>query len=410
MKNLFDYLSQSWRLEPLTMVLVTLLWMIVVAGVAVAFMATFAGVTSWIERRIAGRMMSRIGPNRVGPQGVLQFLADGLKCFLKEDVIPREVDRPLFKLAPYLVFACTFAAFAGLPFGWGIVATNIDIGILFIAAITTPVVIGILMAGLSSNNKWSLIGGVRSAAQIISYEIPAGLAILTVVALAGTLNMQGIISSQGGWPWQWHIFNNPFTFIAYFVFFVSILAEGNRTPFDLPEAESELVAGYLTEYSGMRFVFFFFAEWANLWIMSALLTTLFLGGWQIPGVGDLSQAVAVASMSGKALWVLLSICMFFAKTLMLVFVVIWIRWTLPRLRVDQLMVMCWKYLVPIGFITLMGSAVFAVLPQEGAWRLFQLGVRLTLTAIGGILIFLLLKQSFRNIRSMKDPIDLKFWE
>lgn len=410
MKNLFDYLSQSWKLEPLATVLVTLLWMIAVAGIAISFMATFAGITSWVERRIAGRMMSRIGPNRVGPQGFLQWLADGLKCFLKEDVIPKEVDSLLFKFAPYIVFACTFAAFAGLPFGWGIVAANIDIGILFIAAITTPVVIGILMAGWSSNNKWSLIGGVRSAAQIVSYEIPAGLAILTVVALAGTLNMQGIISNQGGWPWEWHVFNNPFSFIAYFVFFASILAEGNRTPFDLPEAESELVAGYLTEYSGMRFVFFFFAEWANIWIMSALLSTLFLGGWQIPGIGDLSQAIAAASATGKALLILLSVWVFFAKTLTLVFVVIWIRWTLPRLRVDQLMVMCWKYLVPIGFVTLMGSAVFAILPREGSWELFQMSVRIALTAIGGIIVFLLIRQSFRNIRSMKDPIDLKIWE
>jgi NADH-quinone oxidoreductase subunit H len=411
MKNFFDYLSQGWQLEPLAMVLVTLLWMIVVAGITIAFMAVFAGVTSWLERRIAGRMMSRIGPNRVGPQGALQWLADGLKNFLKEDVIPQAVDRPLFRFAPYIVFACTFAAFAGLPFGWGIVGTNIDIGILFIAAITTPVVIGILMAGWSSNNKWSLIGGVRSAAQIVSYEIPAGLAILTVVALSGTLNMQGIISSQGGWPWEWNIFSNPFTFIAYFVFFASILAEGNRTPFDLPEAESELVAGYLTEYSGLRFVLFFFAEWANLWVMSALITTLFLGGWQVPGIGDLGQAIAgVSSVSGKALWILLSVCIFFAKTLTIVFVVIWVRWTLPRLRVDQLMVMCWKYLVPIGFVTLMGSAVFAILPQEGAWQLFQTGIRIALTLIGATMVWMLLRQSFRNIRSMKDPIDLKLWE
>jgi len=222
--------------------------------------------------------------------------------------------------------------------------------------------------------------------------------------------MQGIISNQGGWPWEWHVFNNPFSFIAYFVFFASILAEGNRTPFDLPEAESELVAGYLTEYSGMRFVFFFFAEWANIWIMSALLSTLFLGGWQIPGIGDLSLAIAGASATGKALLILLSVWVFFAKTLTLVFVVIWIRWTLPRLRVDQLMVMCWKYLVPIGFVTLMGSAVFAILPREGSWELFQMSVRIALTAIGGIIVFLLIRQSFRNIRSMKDPIDLKIWE
>ncbi len=289
MKNWFDSLIANFQLDPWMMTLAMGLWLIVVAAAVLVFMATFAGITSWLERRIAGRMQSRIGPNRVGPLGFLQWLADGLKSFLKEDVIPDAADKPLFKLAPYLVFPGGFAAFAALPWGYGIIASNIDIGIFYITAITTLVVIGILMAGWSSNNKWSLIGGVRAAAQMISYEIPAGLAVLAVVAIAGTLNMQEIVAQQGGWPWQWFFFSNPFTFIAFFIFFASILAEGNRTPFDLPEAESELVAGYLTEYSGMRFLFFLFTEWANVWTMSALITTLFLGGWQIPGIADLGE-------------------------------------------------------------------------------------------------------------------------
>jgi len=329
---------------------------------------------------------------------------------LKEDVIPQAVDKPLFRLAPYLVFAGAFAAFAALPFGYGIAASNIDIGIFYISAITTIVVLGILMAGWSSNNKWSLLGGVRSAAQIVSYEIPSGLAILTIVVLAGTLNMQEIIKQQGGWPWQWFVFANPFTFVAYFVFFSSILAEGNRTPFDLPEAESELVAGYLTEYSGMRFVFFLFAEWANLWVMSAIIVTLFLGGWQIPGIADLGVVIAQASVAGKALWILASVAVFFAKTLTLVFVVIWVRWTLPRLRVDQLMMMCWKYFVPIGFVTLMGSALFATLPQTGAWSWFHLGVKMVLTATGFVVVSALLWRAAFNIRSLEDKVYLKVWE
>ena len=410
MKELLDSLSASWNLNPFLMTLITVLWILVVAIATLAFMATFAGITSWAERRIAGRMMSRIGPNRVGPAGFLQWLADGLKCFLKEDVIPQAVDKPLFRFAPYLVFAGAFAAFAALPFGYGIAASNIDIGIFYITAITTLVVLGILMAGWSSNNKWSLLGGVRSAAQIVSYEIPSGLAVLTIVVLAGTLNMQEIIEQQGGWPWQWFVFANPFTFVAYFVFFASILAEGNRTPFDLPEAESELVAGYLTEYSGMRFVFFLFAEWANLWVMSAIIVTLFLGGWQIPGVAALGDTIAQATAVGKALWILASVVVFFAKTLTLVFVVIWVRWTLPRLRVDQLMMMCWKYFVPIGFVTLMGSALFAILPQTGAWTWFHLGVRMVLTATGFVVVSALLWRAAFNIRSLEDKVYLKVWE
>ncbi len=410
MKELFDSIVAQWQISPLLMTALGVLWLLIIAAIVLAFMATFAGVTSWLERRIAGRMMSRIGPNRVGPVGSLQWLADGLKNFLKEDVVPNAVDEPLFRLAPYLVFPAGFAAFAALPFGYGIIAANIDIGILYITAITTLVVIGILMAGWSSNNKWSLLGGVRSAAQIVSYEIPSGLAILSVVVLAGSLNMQEIIQLQGGLPWQWFIFNNPFTFVAFFVFFASILAEGNRTPFDLPEAESELVAGYLTEYSGMRFLFFLFTEWANLWVMSAIIVTLFLGGWQIPAVKDLAAVIAGASFLGKSLWILASVVVFFAKTSVLVFVVIWVRWTLPRLRVDQLMVMCWHYFVPIGFVTLLGAALFTIMPQTKFWLVCHLFIKLMLTGVGFAIGLGLLWRTFYNIRALHDRIYIKIWE
>ncbi len=409
MKHAFEAFTQNWQLHPFLMTLVIGLWMIVVSTAVLAFMATFAGVTSWVERRIAGRMMSRIGPNRVGPQGFLQWLADGLKCFLKEDVVPADADRFMFKIAPYFVFTGTFAAFACLPFGYGLIAADLNIGIFYISAITSFVVIGILMAGWTSNNKWSLLGGVRSAAQIVSYEIPAALAILTIVVISGTLSMQGIILSQGGWPWQWHIFNNPFTFIAFFIFVTAVLAEGNRTPFDLPEAESELVAGYLTEYSGLRFVFFLFGEWANLWVMSAVVTTLFLGGWQIPGVSDLKSVLAQAPVLTKSLWVLLSVAVFFVKTLVFVFVIIWVRWTLPRLRVDQMMIMCWKYLVPFGFITLMGSALFAILPQSAPWSYIHLIIKLAMTALGVWILGLFIWRSAYNVRALNDRVYLKIW-
>lgn len=409
MKNWFDALIAHFQLDPWVMTLALGFWLLIVAAAVLVFMASFAGITSWLERRIAGRMQSRIGPNRVGLVGFWQWLADGLKSFLKEDVIPDAADRTLFKMAPYLVFPGGFAAFAALPWGYGIIASNIDIGIFYITAITTLVVLGILMAGWSSNNKWSLIGGVRSASQMISYEIPAGLSVLTVVAVAGTLNMQSIVAQQGGWPWQWFFFSNPFTFIAFFIFFASILAEGNRTPFDLPEAESELVAGYLVEYSGMRFLFFLFTEWANVWTMSALLTTLFLGGWQIPGIADLGAVIAASPFAVRTLWVAASIAVFFIKTSVFVFIVIWVRWTLPRLRVDQLMLMCWKYFVPIGFVCLLGSALFVILPQTGLWHWVWLAMRLLLTGLGLAIAIGLIWRAFFNLRAMKDQLYIKIW-
>ncbi len=240
----------------------------IAAFLAFAFVAIFAGPVSWIERRIAARIQSRVGPNRVGPQGILQWLADGVKCWLKEDLVPATADKPLFLAAPYLVFTGMFGAFVVLPFGANVVAADLNVGILYILAITSLVVVGLLMAGWGSNSKWALFGGVRSAAQLVSYEVPSAFSLLTVVLLAGTLSTQGIVAAQGGWPWQWFIFRNPFMFAAFFLYFTSAIAEGNRTPFDLPEAESEIIAGYNIEYSGMRFLFFLFAEWANIWIMT----------------------------------------------------------------------------------------------------------------------------------------------
>src|SRR5436309_7772292 len=261
--------------------------MLVFGGIVVfVFILPIAGVTTWVERRVAGRIQSRIGPNRTGPAGFLQWLADGIKSVLKEDIVPSAADVPLFKLAPYVVMTGFVAAFVVVPFGGPLIIADLNVGILYLTAVTALVVVGVLMAGWSSNNKWSLIGGIRSAAQIISYEIPAGLAILPVVLLTGTLSMQGIVRAQGWAPWDWFIFHNPFTFVTAFMFYVAALAEGNRTPFDLPEAESELVAGFCTEYSGMRYLLFFLAEWGNLYVIGAVATTLFLGGWQIPPVTD----------------------------------------------------------------------------------------------------------------------------
>ena len=320
------------------------------------FVAPLAGVTSWLERRVWARMQSRVGPNRVGPQGILQWLADGIKNLLKEDLIPAAADAKLFSLAPYVVFMGFLCTFVVIPFGGNLIVADLNIGILYILAVTSLVVVGILMAGWASNNKWSLLGGMRSAAQIVSYEIPAGLSLLTIVFLAGTMSMQGIIKSQGWAPWDWFLFNNPFTFAAFFLYFTAALAEGNRTPFDIPEAESELVAGYVTEYSGMRFLFFFFAEWGNLYVIGSVATTLFLGGWQVPPLAIFENSPTLLAIA--------QFVTFFLKAYLWVFVAMWVRATLPRVRVDQLMTLCWKYMVPLAFLCLMGTIGFMFVPAD----------------------------------------------
>jgi NADH-quinone oxidoreductase subunit H len=332
--------------------------MLLFGGIVVfGFVLPVAGITTWVERRIMARIQSRVGPNRVGPAGFLQWLADGIKNMLKEDIVPSAADAPLFKLAPYVVMTGFIAAFVAIPFAGPLIIADLNVGILYVTAVTSLVVVGILMAGWSSNNKWSLLGGIRSAAQIVSYEIPAGLSIFPIVMLAGTLSMQGIIQAQGAAPWRWFLFDNPFTFAAFFIFFVAALAEGNRTPFDLPEAESELVMGFATEYSGMRNTLFFMAEWGNLYVIGAIVTTLFLGGWKLPAALDGLPVV---------LLVPLQFAVFFLKSYFWVFVAIWLRWTLPRIRVDQMMVMCWKYLVPLAFVNLLGTAVWLVVFPHGA--------------------------------------------
>src|SRR3984893_2596685 len=324
------------------------------AVVFLGFAFPFAGIVSWVERRVWARIQWRVGPNRVGPNGSLQWLADGAKHVLKEDIIPDEADARLFKLAPYLVVLGFVLPWAVMPFSSALILADLNVGILYFTAITALTVVGVLMAGWASDNKWSLIGGIRSAAQIISYEIPAGMSIFPVVLITGTLSMQGIIQAQGWAPWTWFAFNNPFTFIAANILYISALAEGNRTPFDLPEAESELVAGFATEYSGMRYLFFFMAEWGNLFIIGAIITTLFLGGWQFPHVTNDRIAMNI-----------LQAITFNVKVLFLVFVSMWIRATLPRVRIDQLMTLCWKYFVPISFVNMIGTAVWVAIWPDG---------------------------------------------
>src|SRR3984893_2090366 len=322
----------------------------------------FASIVTWVERRVWARIQSRIGPNRVGPNGFLQWLADGIKHVCKEDVIPEEGDARLFKFAPYLVVLALILPWAVMPFSSDLILADLNIGILYMTAITALTVVVVVMAEWSWNNKWSLIGGIRSAAQIISYEIPAGLSIFPAVLMTGTLSMQGIIRAQGWEPYHWFSFANPFCFAAAMVLFVSSLAENNRTPFDLPEAESELVAGFATEYSSMRYLFFFMAEWGNMFIAAAIIVTLYLGGWQVPRLAG-----------SRAVMNLLPFIAFLIKGLAPAFVWLCIRGTLPRVRIDQMMSICWKYFVPVGFIDMIGTAIWVAFFPDGN-RLMELAM------------------------------------
>src|SRR5437879_6524016 len=384
MQGFIDNLIRGWGYDPASWPwtqFVYVAFMGLFSFIVINFAAISGGIFSWAERRIAARMQSRVGPNRVGPAGFLQWIADAVKLLFKEDLIPAEADNVLFRAAPYFMmvgFACVFVA---LPFSHRLIIADMNIGIFYILAVTALIVVGIIMSGWSSNSKWSLFGAIRSAAQIISYEIPAGMALMIPVLLAGTMSTQGIIRAQGPWPWQWFIFDDPAATAAFFIFFISALAEGNRTPFDLPEAESELVSGYNTEYSGMRFSYFFLVEWGNMWVMSALATTMFFGGWQIPGLTPekfdaLTGGIAVVAE-------LASLALFAGKTLFFVFVVMWLRWTLPRIRVDQMMNMCWKYLVPVSFLGVLFVAGWMLVTHEVPvlgvvmqWAMFLLGAAL----------------------------------
>jgi NADH-quinone oxidoreductase subunit H len=300
----------------------------------------------YAERKISAHIQNRMGPMRVGWHGVFQTLADALKLLQKEDIQPAAADRWIWWWAPILGFTAVFGAYVPIPFGEGLIVRDLNIGVLYITAITTFTVISMLMAGWGSNNKYSLLGGFRSAAQVISYEVPLALAILSVVMVAGSLSMVSIVQAQSGY-WlgfipKWFIFQHfPFGAIGFVVFVIAGTAETNRTPFDLPEAESELVAGFATEYSGMKYAMFYLAEYGAMYVMAAVGTVLFLGGWHGPVLPS---------------WVWFAI-----KSLFLIFVLMWFRWTFPRLRVDQLMELSWKFLIPLAFVNLLAVGLWAVL-------------------------------------------------
>lgn len=318
------------------------------AAVPLLFILPYALVTIYIEMKMSAHMQNRVAYMHTGYHGTLQPLADIVKLLQKEDIIPTAADKFLFILAPYLVFVGTYASFAVLPFSSAYAGSELDLGIFYLVAVSSLVVVGILMAGWASNNKWSLFGALRSAAQIVSYEIPAALAILGVVMIAGTMNLQTLTSLQSGGIHEWIIFGGalpigqklaliPFVVVLFIIYLISSMAEINRTPFDIPEAESELVQGYNTEYSGMKFAIFYLAEYANLFLVSAVAVVLFFGGWASP-FGEL--------MSGP-LW---GTFWFVTKGMLFVCLNIWLRWTLPRMRVDQLMYVSWKVMTPFALL------------------------------------------------------------
>ncbi len=339
-----------------------------------AFSALFALFGVYAERKVAAFIQDRLGPTETGKFGMLQTLADGIKLIQKELIIPAAADKILFMMAPAIIFIAVYMGFAAMPWAPGVVPTSLNLGLYYIFAIVAIETLGILMAGWGSNNKYSILGAMRSVAQIISYEIPAGFALISVVMIAQSLNMQtiamqqGVLSTEGvkflgfwdvskiGGIFAWNIFRAPHLIIAFVIYFIASLAESNRAPFDIPEAESELVAGFHTEYTGWRFAFVFFAEYSMMFLVSMISVVLFLGAWNtpLPNIGSVHLATWTTGTAWGIIWVLL-------KSLLLVGAQMWIRWTLPRLRVDQLMNLCWKVLTPLAFLCMLVS---------GIWRVF----------------------------------------
>ena len=325
----------------------------VIAGVCVISLFAILGlVLVLMERKVSAWMQIRLGPNRVGPKGMLQSLADTVKLLVKEGLTPDGADKFLFNLAPFIAIIVAMLLMAPIAFAKDFQLWDMNIGVLYVSAVSSLMVISILMAGWASNNKYSLMGAMRSGAQIVSYELSAGLSILTIVVLTGSLNLNDIVLSQanGWWIFKGHI---P-VMIAFVIFIIAVTAETNRAPFDLAEAESELTAGFHTEYSGMKFALFFLAEYVNVFIVCAIGATLFFGGWMPFHIGHWQAFNHVMDYIPSSIW-------FFGKTFFLIFLIMWFRWTFPRLRIDQLLNLEWKYLLPISMFNILLVTAMAIL-------------------------------------------------
>jgi NADH-quinone oxidoreductase subunit H len=327
-------------------------WIPVIKAVIVVLALLVGGAyMTWGERKICARFQVRYGPNRAGPFGILQPLADAVKAIFKEEIVPSHVDKVLYLMGPGISFAAVLITFAVIPFGpavdlfgkqVGLWIGDVNVGLLYLLAIAGLGSYGIVLGGWSSNNKYSLLGALRAAAQMISYELPMGLALLSVVLIVGSLNLRQIVDFQGGWPL---VVLQP---VGFLLFLVAILAESNRSPFDLPETENELVSGFMTEYGGIKFALYFIAEYTAMVVNSAIVATLFLGGWKWPAVlSNLHPLVGVA--------------LFLAKVLFVLFLYVWIRASTPRVRYDKFMRFCWKFMVPLALVNLAVTAVVVAL-------------------------------------------------
>src|SRR5947209_11914323 len=351
-----DLLLRAFSRETVNFVV----WPFIQIGAVVTMIAVWALYASYLERKISAFMQARLGPMRVGKWGLLQPIADAVKLLTKEDLMPENADPYIFRFAPYIAVAATFITFAVVPFApnWGVI-TDVNIGLLFVLSISSVGVLALILAGWSSNSKYALLGGLRSSAHMVSYEVSMGLSLIGALMFARTLSLSGIVGAQaadGPWP---YLFYQP---LAFGIFFVSGIAENNRAPFDLPEAESELVAGFHTEYSGMRWSLFFMAEYAAMVVVAAVATTVFLGGWYFPGVFRLAGGY-------NNLYVFLSLVVFVVKCAVLLYLYFWFRWTFPRYRYDQLMDLGWKWLIPASLLNVVwtGLTIFAVQALDG-WR------------------------------------------
>lgn len=331
---------------------------VIAASVLIGFVGLSAFLYIWAERKVSGRIQDRLGPTRVGTFGILQSLADGIKLITKEDTAPDGADKFLFRVAPYLAFCASFTAFLALPFGKDLVGVDLSTGVFFVLAVLSGEVFGVLLAGYASGSKWSMLGGIREAAQVVSYEVPRSLCVVVPVCVMGTLSLTQMGEKQAGWFWQWTAFHDPFNLLAFVVFFITATASCKRAPFDLAEAESELVAGFHTEYSGFRWSVFFLAEYASMFAVSGLAVLLFLGGWHT-GFLPFEPVDQFGPWAGNAL----NAAVFVGKSTVLVLVMMWVRWSLPRLRIDQVMTTCLKYFLPIACALLVGVCVWQLVAQ-----------------------------------------------
>ncbi len=325
------------------------IWPFIQVGLVVVITTGWVAYATYLERKISAFMQARLGPMRVGPWGLLQPIADGIKLLTKEDFIPEDADRWIFFVAPYIAVVAAFIVMAVVPFGpdWAVI-TDVNIGVLFVLAVSSVGVLALILAGWSSNSKYALMGALRSSAQMVSYEVSMGMAIIGALMFARTLSLSGVVNAQASNS-IWFILYQP---IGFMIFLVSGIAENNRAPFDLPEAESELVAGFHTEYSGFRWSLFFMAEYAAMVVVTAVATTLYLGGWYFPFVYRLTEAKGYHTV-----YVAISVLVFLAKAGLLLYLYFWLRWTLPRFRYDQLMDLGWKWMLPAALINIVMTAI-----------------------------------------------------